>query len=709
LSTSLIGRKLGKYQITELVGHGGMATVYKGYQADVDRHVAVKVLPPHPGQSAAFVDRFRQEARTIARLQHPHILPLYDYGDENDVLYLVTPFIDGGSLSDKIRQGAMALPDVQRILSQVGSALDFAHKQGIIHRDIKPDNILINKEGFALLSDFGIAKLLEGSSLTTTGGLVGTPAYIAPEQAQNSPLDGRADIYSLGIVVYEMLAGKQPYKSETPVQVILQHITAPTPRVSEAVPNLPPLLDTVMDTALAKEPADRYATAGAFAEDFKRAIKGQELAPKSESTNPAAQTAAAMDLSSVAKPINPTARLNPTTPGELLSTNAPGTTTILTTSNTNPLILIAGFGIIAVLLVVVLVVLLSQQNATGVTPTPTQAVIVPTNEIIATDTRSAVESTAPPTLVALNPGRETFGAVTYTTTEVIGDTARLQVSDLPAAGAGRQYVAWLVNTRSGNVLRMPNFTVDALGSGLLTYTGEQSLIYEYNRVILTRETEVGETPGDDVIYAGEIPIEVSDALFEILIASYAGLPLSGSAEGDLGTSLLEAVLAEGEVGRSHVGLAASATSAGGLHTHAEHTMNILLGTEDDYDGNGRGDNPGRGFGIAHFLDEIEGRLTGAADVASPRVQGQIELIRVCIDNARQWTDQIVELARDMTTAPDIESVAAQRTEATALAEALISGVDLNENGIIEPFEGECGLEQISAFGVSVANLELFGE
>ncbi len=232
MSTSLVGQKLGKYEITELLGQGGMATVYKGYQRDVDRYVAVKVLPPHPGLDSQFVERFRLEARTIARLQHPHILPLYDYGDDSDILYLVMMFVDGGSLSDRIRRGAIPIPEIRRLFEQIAGALDYAHRQNVVHRDIKPDNILLDREGHALLADFGIVKLMEGvstSALTATGGLVGTPAYMSPEQAQGLPLDSRSDIYSLGIVVFEMLTGRQPFSAETPMQLVFEHITTPVP------------------------------------------------------------------------------------------------------------------------------------------------------------------------------------------------------------------------------------------------------------------------------------------------------------------------------------------------------------------------------------------------------------------------------------------------------------------------------------------------
>ncbi|MBZ0274841.1 MAG: serine/threonine protein kinase, partial [Anaerolineae bacterium] len=197
MASSLVGRKLGKYDIIELLGRGGMATVYKGRQSEIDRFVAVKVLPPHPGQDPQFIERFQLEARTIARLQHPHILPLYDYGMQDDILYLATAYVSGGSLEDRIKQGPLPLAEVERLLRQIASALDYAHRQNVIHRDIKPGNILLDGEGHALLADFGIVKITGGDSrLTGTGGMVGTPAYMSPEQGTGVNITSSVDIYA---------------------------------------------------------------------------------------------------------------------------------------------------------------------------------------------------------------------------------------------------------------------------------------------------------------------------------------------------------------------------------------------------------------------------------------------------------------------------------------------------------------------------------
>ena len=212
-----IGKRLGSYTIVEQVGQGGMATVFKAYQPSMDRYVAVKILPSHFTEDETFVARFTQEARTLARLEHPHILPVHDYGEQEGSTYLVMRYIDAGTLKDLITgSGPLELNEAARIMGQLGRALGYAHSQGIIHRDIKPTNVLIDEPGNAFLTDFGIAKLVAGTAqFTATGTIVGTPAYMSPEQCMGQTLDHRSDIYSLGVILDETLTGSLPFVAPT--------------------------------------------------------------------------------------------------------------------------------------------------------------------------------------------------------------------------------------------------------------------------------------------------------------------------------------------------------------------------------------------------------------------------------------------------------------------------------------------------------------
>lgn len=274
----LSGRQFGPYRIVEPLGEGGMAAVYKAYQPGVDRYVAVKVLPRQLTSEEQFVKRFEQEARLLANLQHPHILPVFDFGQSNGYTYIVMPLIQSGTLDELLQGEPLPLADVKRIIGQVGDALDYAHAQGLVHRDIKPSNILLDPRGNALLSDFGIAKLYEGTSqLTDTGGIIGTPAYMSPEQGQGESLDaryaGRSDIYSLGVVLYQMVTGRVPFSAETPIAVILKHIQDPLPPPRSLNAAISPAVERVILKSLAKRPQDRYATAGAMV-DALRNVSG---------------------------------------------------------------------------------------------------------------------------------------------------------------------------------------------------------------------------------------------------------------------------------------------------------------------------------------------------------------------------------------------------------------------------------------------------
>jgi serine/threonine-protein kinase len=700
-SSSLVGRKLGKYLIVEQIGKGGMAAVYKGLQPEVDRYVAIKVLPPHPGQDSGYIERFRLEAKTVARLQHPHIVPLYDYGSEGDVLYLVTAFIDSGSLSDKIRKRPLPFNDADRILTQISGALDYAHKQGVIHRDIKPDNVLMDSEGHPLLADFGIVKLTETTSnLTGTGGLIGTPAYMSPEQAQGNPVDERTDIYSLGIVTYEMLTGRQPYKSDTAMQVVLMHINAPVPLLSDAAENVSPELDAVMRRVLAKHPEDRYSTAMEFASAFHEATQGQAPLKTIVVTSEMVQAATNEARLSSSTPPPPTQAPSPTQAASVDAASTTGSPMATTTPTivvqpgglNNPLVLLGGFAIIAVTLIAVVLLILNRptDTATETAQEVTSQALTPVN-------------TPLPTI----PPVPSFGGVNFTSVNSPGDSLSLLLQGTAPPPSGQTVVAWLINTRTGDTLLLGTIPVDALGNGALTYTNEDGLFLPtlFNAVAISRETELGDVPAGDIVYSGRLPAEVNTALQAILINT--SIP-EGNGKPAYEGSLLAGVLSEAGIAQSHAGLAAGATTVGSMHTHNEHTINILHGTAVDYDGNGSGSNPGRGYGVGYFLDQINAALNAAATAsdADRAIQSQVDLIGNCIGNALVWSAQIVDLELQFLASDSVEAVQAGLAESTRLADMLLNGTDLNGNGIIDPFEGECGLSQIEQYGISVANVPL---
>lgn len=275
------GQMLGSYRIINQIGRGGMANVYKAYQPSIDRYVAIKVLPSQLAESKQFAARFQQEARIIARLEHPHILPVFDYGESDGTAYFVMRYLDTGTLKDLMESGRpLSLEDIDRIFTQLADALSYAHAHGVIHRDLKPANALVDSSGNIFLTDFGIARLLESASprLTQTDAIMGTPAYISPEQAQGQTVDQRSDIYSLGIILYEMATGRVPFIADTPLAVLFKQISDPLPLPSAVKPDIPEPIEQVILKALAKSPDDRFATAGEFVAAWKRALEQAEKA-----------------------------------------------------------------------------------------------------------------------------------------------------------------------------------------------------------------------------------------------------------------------------------------------------------------------------------------------------------------------------------------------------------------------------------------------
>lgn len=265
----LSGKQLGPYQVVAPLGEGGMAAVYKAYQPSMDRYVALKILPRYFASDPQFVGRFEREAKVIAKLQHPHILPVFDYGEEDGYTYIVMPFVEGGTLADSLRGQPLTLTQIQRVIAQIGDALDYAYSQGVVHRDVKPSNVLIDPSGNCLLTDFGIAKIVEGTAqFTRAGGTFGTPAYMSPEQIEGEKLDGRSDVYSLGVVLYEMATSRPPFRAETPPAIFVKHLLDPPPPPRTLNPALPEAVERVTLKALAKDREERYATAGDMAREL---------------------------------------------------------------------------------------------------------------------------------------------------------------------------------------------------------------------------------------------------------------------------------------------------------------------------------------------------------------------------------------------------------------------------------------------------------
>ena len=290
--SDLIGQRLGHYELIDLLGKGGMATVYRARQETTKRNVAIKVIRADQVTNTDFVKRFQREAEVIASLSHPHIVKIFDYGQHEGVPYMVMELLTGGNLADLISGGPMTAAVVGHVLDQIAPALSYAHQRGVIHRDLKPKNVLMDMDGNLFLADFGIARLMTDVLNTQTGTTLGTPAYMPPEQWRGATLDQRADVYALGVILFEMLAGQRPYLSETPFTMMHMHLFNVPPSLRGFRSDIPARIDQVIDRALAKAPEARYGSATALAAAYRDVVTGNEppirrgptLSPNDETT-----------------------------------------------------------------------------------------------------------------------------------------------------------------------------------------------------------------------------------------------------------------------------------------------------------------------------------------------------------------------------------------------------------------------------------------
>jgi serine/threonine protein kinase len=271
-----IPEQIGRYIIKAELGRGGMATVYRAYDPSFDREVALKVLPREMLHDPQFRARFEREIKLVASLEHSAIVPVYDVGDIEGQPYYVMRYMMGGSLSDLIAKGKFNIQETAVIIGKVAQGLAHAHRKNIVHRDLKPDNILFDENGSPFISDFGIAKLAESGSSLTGSGVIGTPAYMSPEQAQGKDIDSRSDVYSLGVIIYQMLTGHQPYSADTPMGVVVKHITEPVPEILKDLPELPPEVDELIKTSMAKDKNKRFENTIELAKALNKIAFGEE-------------------------------------------------------------------------------------------------------------------------------------------------------------------------------------------------------------------------------------------------------------------------------------------------------------------------------------------------------------------------------------------------------------------------------------------------
>jgi serine/threonine-protein kinase len=299
---SWLGYELNdRYKIEELLGSGGMSAVYRANDPNLRRIVAVKLIHTHLSKDPDFIRRFEDEAASVAQLRHPNIIQMFDFDHDGETYYMIMEYVPGESLQQRLKrfndeERKLTLEETVHLAGGVCDAVDFAHKRGLIHRDIKPANVMLNLQGDAILMDFGIVKIIGGTQHTATGAVVGTALYMSPEQIRGERPDHRADIYSLGVMLYEMAGGRPPFAADSAMTVMMMHLNDPVPDVSQYNPTIPPALRGVISKALAKDPAQRYQTAGEMASDLRGILTGTTAPPMADGTmieTPAADSAGA--------------------------------------------------------------------------------------------------------------------------------------------------------------------------------------------------------------------------------------------------------------------------------------------------------------------------------------------------------------------------------------------------------------------------------
>ncbi len=429
---SWIGQILGKrYDIRELLGQGGMSAVYKAYDPNLRRVVAVKLIHAHLSSDPEFVRRFQEEGAAVAQLRHNNIIQVYDFNHDGDTYYIVFEFIPGESLQQRVKRlveadRKMPFEQTVEIAASVADALDYAHSRSMIHRDIKPANVMLNVQGQAILMDFGIVKIMGGDSHTATGAVVGTARYMAPEQIRGVQVDGRADIYSVGVMLYEMVSGKPPFKADSAMTLMMMHVNDPIPDLRTLRPDVPTDLVQIINKALAKDPNQRYQKAGELARDLRaaRLVAPPPIDATRIETSPSYTQPPIGATTIEPSPVRPPVTTAQQAPGTMAGTTAPPQTAVRPESapppeksNRRNVILFGGIGAV-ILLILCIVAGVFIINALDEDPSDDGETPI---ALVETETAEEGQGTATPAAVA----EETEAAAT---TEAAQDTATSTVA-----------------------------------------------------------------------------------------------------------------------------------------------------------------------------------------------------------------------------------------------------------------------------------------
>lgn len=709
--TEWVGKTFSKVRIETLLARGGMAEVYLGTHTTLNRPVAVKILHRHLEGQPDLQLRFEREAQVLAGLRHPNIVQVYDFDVLDGQPFIVMEYVPGVSLSAYLNAvheqgGRLTLKQIGQLLTMLVSALDYAHAQGVIHRDIKPANILLTAKTSrvqpgeplpldveAILTDFGLLRLAQSASQTSSGTVSGTPAYMSPEQARGEKVDYRSDLYSLGVTLYEMLAGRVPFEADTSMAVLLKHIQEPPPPID----GLPGSLQLVLDRILAKNPAERFASAQEFLLAF---LDASNLAPA--------------DFSSASQPY---AELRPAPESRTTLPVTPPAAVPAPKQNSIPwlpLVLLLGALILAG-------IWLFRPVPAQVTPTPTilpaasAALAEPTPELTATAAPESMPGHEMDEMAAQD--EPVLGILRFYSVAGLLDEVILNAPELPQPETGFQYEAWLTGDevrRSLGVLPVPG----ADGQVGLTFLDEQgrNLLVRYGRLEISLEPNPDANPNSsgDIVYSSGIPPLALEHLRHLFV-SFSETPEE--------IGLIVGLERQTLLALEHTQLMLNASQQDDLpavRAEAEAVYNLLVGSQaggyGDLDGDGAVADPGDGFGLllnGENVGYLEGTIshTGFAmtmEDASANIVIHGDHVIHSVRNIEGWAVELSELLLQIAASERLDDdMRALALQSLALADRMVNGRDLDGNERIEPVPGEGGLLTALDHAVYMLDMPLF--
>ena len=691
-----VGKRLGKVQIESLVARGGVAEIYVGTHINLERKVAVKILRNLSEDNADALFRFQREARAIAKLRHPNIVQVHDFDTVDNDPYLVMEYIEGPSLSKYLnvlhgKNGRMELSQVIRLMNAIAGALQYAHNNGIIHRDIKPGNILLTSpsgpivagnpipEDFEpVLTDFGLVRFLDANRQTTTGQIAGTPAYMSPEQARGEATDGRTDIYSLGIVLYELLAGHIPFDGETTMSVLLKQVAEPPPPIA----GLSPSIQNVLDRALAKDAKDRFQTPLEFARALSAAVSVDADYDTIQSTVQMDSLPTTLPALKEEPPRKPSSR--------------------------PPWIRAVMFGMLILGIAVGgYLIANGQASAPSVTTTATGTGTLPP----ATDLLPSITaSNASAAVIPAGP----IAILRFQNKAGLADQATLIALAMPAPPPGSRYEIWLMNPEER--FSLGKFTPDNTGKGELPFADPDGL----NLLTVYDEVEITIEPGSDpkpepsglIAYSFTFPEEGLIHL-RYLLSSFPAAP-DGKA---LIQGLYVDVQRLDELARDMQSAYKSGDDAG-VRQKGEEALLLLAGakSEDhkDWDGNGNIDDTSDGYGLLLNGDNFgyiqavlgEADFTAGTPGATQFMIENGEIVKTCAQNLAVWTPQLRSLLLTILTSSSETEISGAIEDLTALSDQILNGIDVDNNGMVDTISQECGARTVYEYAHYMADMPI---